>query len=58
MIEFTRDGLHRRRVELLRLEHHGKRVAGEFRFREDIEREKAAFHAALIMATVRTPAQD
>ena len=46
MIEFARDRLHRVGVEPVRLEHDRQRIAGKFPFREHVEREEAAFHAA------------
>jgi hypothetical protein len=43
-VEFGRDRLHAAVIEPLRVEHHGKRIAGERRLGEDVKREEAAPH--------------
>jgi hypothetical protein len=44
MVELARDGLHRRRVELLGVEHDGERIAGKTPVGEDVERHETPAH--------------
>ncbi len=50
VVELARDRLHRRRVELVGVEHHGERVAGKVPVGEHVERREAPAHENLLCA--------
>jgi hypothetical protein len=50
VVELARDRLHRRRVERLRVEHDGERIAGEAPVGEHVEGGEAPAHPNLLGA--------
>jgi hypothetical protein len=52
MVELARDGLHRRIVKTVRLQHHGEGIAGKAPAGEHIEREETAAHSDLLSQTI------